>query len=224
MKQSLAREAGFLHCLVVRPVLDTIQAASYFSCANQNSKIRLRGAHFVQIIRKGGYAMESVEWQSVLPGREHESRPGNWLASRLLTLVVALFPVCATAGDEVQRDGRLIQGPVRAEDTWVGEGTSTGVKAKNWVYIVKVGEYTYTANVDRVGGIFAAKGPKEEDWPPDSTVQVTFFHRMGSLYMDLKSPTGKEEESLWVFSKKGPDGTELCGKIKCEKTPEDTED
>jgi hypothetical protein len=47
---------------------------------------------------------------------------------------------------------------------------------------------------------------------------------MGSLYVDLKSPTGKEEEDLWVFSKKGPDGRELCGSFKCEKTPEDGND
>lgn len=143
---------------------------------------------------------------------------------RLLVLIVVLFPVCATAGDKVKREGLLIAGPARAEDTWVGEGTPTGVKAKNWVYVIKVGDYTYTANVNRVGGIFAAKGPKQEDWPANSTVQVVFHTRMGSLLMDLKSPTGKEEEDLWVFSKKGPDGKELCGTIKCEKSPEDTED
>jgi hypothetical protein len=143
---------------------------------------------------------------------------------RLLAVVVVLFPVCAAAGDKVKREGLLIQGPVRAEDTWVGEGTPTGVKAENWVYIVKVGDYTYTANVNRVGGIFAAKGPKQEDWPANSTVQIVFHTRMGSLLMDLKSPSGKEEEDLWVFSKKGPDGKELCGTIKCEKSPEDTED
>ncbi len=100
----------------------------------------------------------------------------------------------------------------------------TGVKAKNWVYVVKVGNYTYTGYADRVGGIFAAKGPKEVDWPANSTIQVVFHTRMGSLYIDLKSPTGKEEEDLWFFSKKGADGNERCGKFKCEKSPEDSED
>ena len=168
--------------------------------------------------------MKSVEWQAVLQKRGHGTGHGNRLASRLLTLVVALFPLGAGAGDKVQREGTLLQGPVKAEDSWVGEGTPTGVKAKNWVYVVKVGEYTYTGYADRVGGIFAAKGPKQEDWPLNSTVEVIFFHRMGSLYMDLKSPTGKKEESLWVFSKKGSDGNELCGSFKCAKSPEDTED
>lgn len=168
--------------------------------------------------------MASVEWQAVSRKREHETGPGSRLVARLLALVVVLIPVCAVAGDKLQREGTLIQGPVQAKDSWVGEGTVTGVKAKNWVYVIKVGEYTYTGYADRVGGIFAAKGPKQDDWPLNSTIQVTFFHRMGSLYMDLKSPTGKEEESLWVFSKKDPDGKELCGSFKCAKTPEDTKD
>lgn len=143
---------------------------------------------------------------------------------KLLVLSVLLLPLVAQAGDEVRRDGTLIQGPVKAEDSWVGGGTITGVKAKNWVYVVKVGDYTYTGYADRVGGIFAAKGPQQDDWPANSTIQVVFHTRMGSLYMDLKSPTGKEEEDLWVFSKKGADGKELCGKLKCQKSPEDSGD
>ena len=144
---------------------------------------------------------------------------------KLLALTVCLLPLSASAGDKVKREGVLIQGPVRAEDSWVGEGTPTGVKAKNWVYVVKVGEFTYTGYADRIGGIFAAKGPQQDDWPLESTVQVVFHHRMGSLYMDLKSPTGKEEEDLWVFSKRrGANGKELCGSFKCAKSPEDTED
>lgn len=143
---------------------------------------------------------------------------------RLLTMAIVLVPLCASAGDKVKREGTLIAGPVKAEDTWVGEGTATGVKSKNWIMIVRVGDYTYSVLLNRVGGIFAAKGPKEDDWPANATVNVTFFTRMGSLYMDLKSPTGKEEESLWVFSKKGADGKELCGQIKCAKSPEDSGD
>lgn len=143
---------------------------------------------------------------------------------KLLALTVCLLPLGANAGDKVKREGVLIEGPVRAEDSWVGKGTMTEVKAKNWVFVVKVGDYTYTGNVNRVGGIFAAKGPKQDDWPLKSTVQVTFFHRMGSLYMDLKSPTGKEEESLWIFSKRNADGKEHCGSFKCEKSPEDSEE
>lgn len=48
--------------------------------------------------------------------------------------------------------------------------------------------------------------------------------RMGSLLTDLKSPTGKEEEGLRVFSKRDADGKELCGKLTCETSPEDSED
>ena len=121
---------------------------------------------------------------------------------RFLALIVVLFPVCAAAGDKVHREGLLIEGPVRAEDSWVGEGTPTGVKAKNWVYVVKVGDYAYTGYADRVGGIFAAKGPQQEDWPADSTIQVVFHTRMGSLYMDLKSPTGKKKR-ISGFSPRG---------------------
>ena len=143
---------------------------------------------------------------------------------RPLALVVVLFPVCAAAGDKVKREGLLIEGPVRAEDSWVGEGTPTGVKAKNWVYVVKVGDYTYTGYADRIGGIFAAKGPPQEAWPATSPIPVAFHPRIGSLYMDLQTPTGKKEEDLWVFSKRGSDGKELCGSFKCAKSPEDTED
>jgi hypothetical protein len=133
-------------------------------------------------------------------------------------------PSTADAGDKNFRDVILVEGPVRAGDTWVGEGT-TAVKAKNWVFVIKVGEYQYAAYADRIGGIFAGKGPQKEDWPQDSPVKAYFHHRMGSLYVDLKSPTsGKEEEDLWVFSKKGPDGKELCGSFKCQKTPEDGDD
>jgi hypothetical protein len=144
-------------------------------------------------------------------------------STKLLVLLVLLIPLGALAGDKVRKEGTLIEGPVKAEDSWVGGGTPTGVKAKNWVYVVKVGEYTYTGYADRVGGIFAAKGPQTEDWPANATLQVTFHTRMGSLYMDLKSPTGKEEEDLWVFSKRGADGKELCGQFKCEKSAEDSE-
>jgi len=143
---------------------------------------------------------------------------------KLAALAALLLPHGAQAGDEVKTEGTLIQGPSRAEDTWVGEGTMTGVKSKNWVMIVKVGNFTYTGNVNRVGGIFAAKGPKEEDWPRDSTVKVVFHKRMGSLLMDVTSPTGKKEEDVWVFSKKGADGDELCGKMKCKPSPEDSKD
>ena len=143
---------------------------------------------------------------------------------KLLALAIVLIPLSASAGDKVKRDGTLLLGPVKAEDTWVGKGTTTGVSAKNWVFSVKVGEFTYTGYADRVGGIFAGKGPKQDDWPVNSTVQVVFHHRMGSLYMDLKSPTGKEEEDLWVFSKKGADGKELCGSFKCAKSAEDSGD
>jgi hypothetical protein len=142
-----------------------------------------------------------------------------WVAAMALTI-----PAIARADDDSYQDVTLIDGPVRAEDSWVGKGTATGVKAKNWVFVIKVGEYNYAAYSDRVGGIFAGKGPQKEDWPQNSTVKAHFHHRMGSLYVDLKSPTGKEEEDLWVFSKKGPDGREMCGSFKCEKTAEDGED
>ena len=166
--------------------------------------------------------MESIDSQAVLRKSRNRTGSARRLAARALALLFALLCVGAVAGDKLQREGTLIQGPVRAEDSWVGQGTVTGVKAKNWVFVVKVGEFTYTGYADRVGGIFAAKGPKQDDWPLNATVKVTFFHRMGSLYMDLQSPTGKKEESLWVFSKKGADGKELCGSFKCAKSPEDT--
>lgn len=150
----------------------------------------------------------------------------DWRQALIGFAVVMLLaiPAASSAGDKGFRDAALIDGPVRAEDSWVGKGTTTGVSAKNWVFVIKVGDYTYAAYADRVGGIFAGKGPQKEDWPKDSTVKARFHHRMGSLYVDLKSPTGKEEEDLWVFSKKGPDGKELCGQFKCEKTPEDGDD
>ena len=87
-----------------------------------------------------------------------------------------------------------------------------------------MGDYKYVADVGRTGGLLNPKGkPNTDDWPPNSTIQVHFHHRAGSLYMDLKGPTGKEE-TAWVKSKIGPDKKELCGKFKCTKTPEDDDD
>ena len=167
--------------------------------------------------------MRAIDWKALPQEREPRTRSKNRVALELLALVARLLPVGAGAGDKSYKEGALLEGPVKAQDSSVGAGTATEVSSKNWVFVVKVGDYTYAGYADRVGGIFARKGPQKEDWPPDSTVQVYFHHRMGSLYMDLKSPTGKEE-TTWVFSKKGPDGKELCGSFKCEKTPEDGED
>lgn len=134
-----------------------------------------------------------------------------------------LLPLSAGAGDKKWKDATLIEGPVKAKDSELGEGNSQ-VKTKNWVFIVKVGEYKYVGDVGRTGGLLNPKGkPKTDDWTPNSQIQVHFHHRAGSLYMDLKSSTGKEE-TAWVISKKGPDGKELCGKIKCTKTAEDEDD
>jgi hypothetical protein len=144
-------------------------------------------------------------------------------ALKLLVLAAVLVPAIAGARDKVYKEGILLEGPVKAKDSSLGSG-STEVITKNWVIVVKVGNYSYAGYIDRTGGIFAGKGPKTEDWPLNSKVQVYFHNRAGSLYMDLKSSTGKEEDSTWVFSKKGSDGKELCGKFKCAKTPEDAED
>jgi hypothetical protein len=143
---------------------------------------------------------------------------------RLSAVMTLFFPLAAAAGDMIYREGTLIQGPVRVEDSWVGKGTPAGVKAKNWVFVVKVGDYTFTGYADRVGGIFAGKGPQGDEWPANATLEVVFHTRAGSLYMDLKSPSGKKEDDLWVFSKKGADGKELCGRIKCKQTAEDSPD
>ena len=131
-----------------------------------------------------------------------------------------LFPLCAGA-EKKWKDATLIKGPIKATDNYLGSG-NTQVRTKNWVFVVKVGDYTYIADVGRTGGLFNPKGkPKDDDWPENSTIQVHFHHRAGSLYMDLKNPDGKKEETGWVISKVGPDGKQLCGKIKCTKTAED---
>ncbi len=136
--------------------------------------------------------------------------------------MVLLPPLCASAGEKKWKDATLIEGPVKAKDTNLGEANKNQVRTKNWIFIVKVGDYRYVGDVGRTGGLFNPKGgPKTDDWAPNSTIQVHFHHRAGSLYMDLKSPDGKKEETAWVISKVGPDGKELCGKIKCTKTAED---
>lgn len=137
--------------------------------------------------------------------------------------VALLLPLGAHAGDKKWKDATLVMGPVKAKDTELGEGNSQ-VKTKNWVYVVKLGDYRYVADVGRTGGLLNPKGkPDSDEWPANSTIQVHFHHKAGSLYMDLKSPAGKEETG-WVISKKGSDGKELCGKIKCTSTPEDKDD
>ena len=132
-----------------------------------------------------------------------------------------LLPPCSSAGEKKWKDATLIYGPAKGTDTYLGEGTSQ-VRTKNFIFVVKVGEYRYVGDVGRTGGLFNPKGkPKDDDWPVNSTIHVHFHHRAGSLYMDLKNPDGKKEETAWVISKKGPDGKELCGKFKCTKTAED---
>ena len=132
-----------------------------------------------------------------------------------------LLPLSAGAGEKKWKDATLIEGPVKAKDTNLGEGNSQ-VRTKNWIFVIKVGDYKYVGDVGRTGGLFNPKGkPKDNDWPANSTIQVHFHHRAGSLYVDLKSPDGKKEETAWVISKVGPDGKQLCGKIKCTSTAED---
>lgn len=145
-------------------------------------------------------------------------------ALKMLAVIALLAPAYAGAGDKVYTEGTVVQGIMKAKDSTIGFGTATRVDTKNWIIVIKVGDYQYAGYVDRTGGIFASKGPKQDDWPVGSKVRVYFHHRMGSLYMDLKSSTGKEEDSNWVFSKIGPDGKELCGKFKCAKTAEDGDD
>ena len=138
------------------------------------------------------------------------------------TVVLALLlPLCAGAGEKNWKEAILIAGPVKGKDMILGEANKNAIGTKNWFIVVKVGDYKYVADVGRTGGLLNPKGgPKTDDWPANSTIQVHFHHRAGSLYMDLKSPTGKEE-TAWVISKVGPDGKELCGKFKCTKTAED---
>jgi hypothetical protein len=136
-------------------------------------------------------------------------------------LLALLLPLWAGAGEKKWKEALLIEGPVKGKDMIMGEANKNAVGTKNWLYVVKVGDYKYVADVGRTGGLLNLKGkPKTDDWPANSTIQVHFHHHAGSLYMDLKSPTGKEE-TAWVISKVGPDGKELCGKFKCTKTKED---
>ena len=154
--------------------------------------------------------------------QEQATRSGKRPAWVLLALMALLLPLGASA-EKVWKEGTLLWGPSKAKDRKLGQGYSQ-VKTKNWIMVVKVGNYRYTGDIGRTGGLFNPKGkPKDNDWPEDSTIQVHFHRRMGSLYMDLKSPTGKEE-TAWVISKVGPGGEELCGKLKCSKTAEDAED
>ncbi len=141
------------------------------------------------------------------------------------TVVLALLlPLCAGAGEKKWKEALLIGGPVKGKDQILGEANKNAIGTKNWLYVVKVGDYKYVADVGRTGGLLNFKGkPKTDDWPANSTIQVHFHHHAGSLYIDLKSLTGKEE-TAWVISKKGPDGKELCGKFKCTKTPGEDED
>jgi len=135
-------------------------------------------------------------------------------------LIAAFAGLGAAAAKTVYKEGKLLEGPAKAKETSLGEGNSQ-VTSKNWIIVVQVGNYRYVGDVSRTGGLFNPKGkPKTDDWPKESTIQVHFHRRMGSLYMDLKSPTGKEE-TAWVISKVGADGKELCGKMKCTKTVED---
>jgi len=147
------------------------------------------------------------------------------MKKRNVTLCLLLMLTCAlgAVAKKVYKEGTLLAGPAKAKDTSLGEGNSQ-VTTKNWIMVVHVGSYRYVGDVGRTGGLFNPKGkPKTDDWPLNSTIQVHFFRRMGSLYMELKSPTGKEE-TAWVISKVGADGKELCGKLKCTKTAEDDED
>ena len=151
--------------------------------------------------------------------QQHAMRAGSRMAWALLAFMVLLLPLCASA-EKTWKEGKLLLGPAKAKDTFLGSGYSQ-VKSRNWVMIIKVGNYTYGGVAQRNTGW--GKGPQPKDWPLDSTLQVHFHRSLGSLFMDLVGPTGKKEEDVHVVSKIGPDGEELCGKIKCTKTAEDAE-
>src|SRR5437868_11143750 len=153
-------------------------------------------------------------------------RQGQRLKCAFATAVMLalLLPLCASA-EKKWKEALLIAGPTRGKDMILGEANKNAMGTKNFLFLVKVGDYKYVADVGRTGGLLNPKGkPKTDDWPANSTIQVHFHHRAGSLYMDFKSPDGKKEETGWVISKIGSDGKELCGKFKCTKTPEEDEE
>jgi hypothetical protein len=153
--------------------------------------------------------------------RDRKKRKRGFATAVVLAL---LLPLCAGAGEKKWKEAILVAGPVKGKDQILGEANKNAIGTKNWLYVVKVGDYKYVADVGRTGGLLNPKGkPKKDDWQANSTIQVHFHHHAGSLYMDLKNPEGKEE-TAWVVSKIGPDGKELCGKFKCTKTPGEDED
>jgi hypothetical protein len=167
-----------------------------------------------------------MKWSNCVAIQEQapRSKSSTRLASVLLAVMALLLPLCAGAGDKVFKEGVLLEGPVKAKDSMLGT-TANGVGTKNWIFVVKVGDYKYGVEAYRVGGLLNfKKKPKTDDWQANSPVQVHFHRRSGSLYMDMQGPNGKKEDGMWVFSKVGPDGKELCGKFKCTKTAEDAED
>ncbi len=170
--------------------------------------------------------MKSVNGNTVVHKLGIKLQARRRLTSALILVIALLVPLTAGSAKKSFKPAFLLDGPVKAKDSSLGEGNSQ-VKTKNWIFVVRVGDYRYVGDVGRTGGLFNLKGkPSTDDWPsnPDKpTIEVYFHRRMGSLYMDLKGPTGKEE-TAWVISKVGPDGKELCGKISCKKTAEDDED
>jgi hypothetical protein len=64
----------------------------------------------------------------------------------LTTVVLALLlPLCAGAGEKKWKEALLIAGPVNAKDNSLGEAGKTEMRTKNWVYVVKVGDYSTSA-------------------------------------------------------------------------------
>ena len=180
----------------------------------------------VEVCRRPG-----GDWKSAIPIRREDEMKTTETQRNKLTrgfattlLLGLLLPLCAGAGEKKWKEALLIEGPTKGKDTILGEANKNAVGTKNFHFVVKVGDYKYVANVGRTGGLLNPKGkPNKDDWPVNSSIQVHFHHHAGSLYMDLKSPTGKEETG-WVVSKIGPEGKELCGKFKCTKTPGEDED
>jgi hypothetical protein len=134
------------------------------------------------------------------------------ITALLLLIVNASMPLAAK--DKQYVDGTLLKADKSRPNLALAmQGTAAGmIVGKVWYFNVKVGDFTYGANVEN-GKV------KEGEYEPNSPVKVRLEKKGGGIAtrtsMYVLNSQNKEIE-LNVYSIRDKADNEYCGKMKCD--------
>jgi hypothetical protein len=137
----------------------------------------------------------------------------------VMLLILALAVPAPVTAKKNYLDGKIM------DSKFAGNRRCTDTSHTDWfcdfyTMIIQVEDMTYQAEYQQHGGLIGATHYKfkTEDWPINADVEVRFdtVHFLGirKTRVYVKRSNGKEIE-LWLFSKTGADGKELCGNYRC---------